>query len=243
MNQEYYTIQQLAEYLQIGVGVLMKEINRYLEVVKRSIGKGMETGIANSTFFQAQMGVWEAIHKSREQLSILALSQNGTYQAFLSKEVNSAVNNFNNSMKLAIEMAKLSQPTQPTVNVLNQNGIVQAGAAFIGPDEALKLAESSIAKQATLKLGSPAYIDFLEVQNNLTDPSIPNIQSDAQSESSVMAKAMRKRGASVDEEEDKALERKFRDFKVLDEDNDDEVILPRTEEHGHVEWNKLTLDK
>ena len=225
LNNDYYNVQQIADYLQIPVSSAMKEISRLMEVAKRQIGNMFKTDNGDSAIFQAQNFIWEAIHNSRKQLSTLAYRQGDEYVPFLSKEVNQAVANFNTAVKTALDLTKIMVPQKPTVQVLNQNNMAQVSHTYLGPDEALKLTEATMAKQASLALGSEGHLLLLEASNSLND-GLPDITSNAQNESAIMAKLMRKQGRedsgdiSVDEE------RKFRDFRTLDEDNEDEVQLP-----------------
>lgn len=217
INGVYMNLQQVANYIQVPMKEVMIDFQRLTDVINKRLGKLINEDTASGVIFQAQMGAWQTYHQATEQLNLLALSQNGQYQAFMSKEVNSAMSNVIQSMKLIADMAKLIQPTKPTVNVINNNNQAMISATYVGPDEALKLVEAQVAKSAQLQLGSEAHIRLLEASNSLYPDSIPNILSNAQSEEAIMAQTIKARSQKEADELSAMEERQFRDFKTVDE--------------------------
>lgn len=219
----FYTLLELSNILNTPDSILQRYINKYYENME-TIGQTQEA--LNSQMAWAR-GVQkmalnlalEGTHFAREQLLTLRFSQNGQYQPFISKEVNSAIKIYADSTKTIAEMAKGLQPSQPTISILNQQGIAVAQHAALGPLEAMKLIEAKMTETMGFEIGSEGHIHYL-INSPALIQGLPEVVATSNQEQELMALEVAKKASKADELSDLDIRsiHKFQDS-ILDEDD------------------------
>lgn len=211
INNKVYTIDQLAQYLNLSNKDIMLRMNKEMERIGNIYQDDEGKRLARVTFFTSLLKSVEIRALSEAQTRLLLASQGADYKPYISGEVNKSIANLINAQKPILDMIKLTMekstdnPILPNATTNNTQNI------YIGPDEAVRLIN---AKSQSI-LQDPEYLELKMGQFG----ALPDVNARNQDLTGI---GIRHNGTLPTEEEHKKLEREER--KVLQNRVPDELL-------------------
>lgn len=227
INGTFYTIQELSQALRTPESILQAYINEYYTNWSNTNQDDQLGLLARASLKSALFGSLESAQMALEQLSTLRFSQNGQYQPFISKEVNSALKNHMDAWKTVAELAEKLKPKAPSINILNQGGNAAIVHAQIGTTEALKLVEEKVKAMENFQLGSPGHMAYL-ASKSLQSEDIPNVVATEAQEQEIMAQLAKQKALEEEELGSRADLKKAKNLanSIVDDITEEAIIEP-----------------
>lgn len=169
VNNETYSISKMAEYLGMGIEVVMQVMNKVLLKVANIFDNQEDTNqrgqFARAQIFRSIFLSLENEALSKAQAELLIREQDGHYKPFLTSEVNRALGNLTQAQKPILDLLKLITDKDPTLLTgklpENQNESVK----YISTEQAIKLVRDNSASVIDNPQDTAAYLDFTDLPN------------------------------------------------------------------------------
>lgn len=226
LNGTYYSVDQMADYLNIPTIEVIRYMNKHLGYLQ-GIGANMTpediSGQLRELIFRAINGSLHHGRQAQDQYDLLYKAQGGTHKAFVSQTVNQALSNLFAADQNIMNVIRLAMPNQgsgPNNGTYSPFLANQASSpkdakdGYLTTESAVNLLE---AKDLTSLLGDEGLKQQLRLTHNLD--TMPEVRSNFQGTDAADAEQTETVDAEDELIVDKHVDRREQEFEDVDEIN------------------------
>lgn len=177
LNNTQMNLQELSNYVNLPMESILRLLGRNMSRLNDNLGGEQGAQLARVLNFQVLNFGLKIGTEAMAQLNVLKASQNGSYKAFLSSEVNKSIGNLVAAGKLQKDIADMfsnvAQLTKSGPNIaINNNLTATQSGQFLTTEKAIKLIQKEGTQSA---LESPSVIEDIEA--SYTTNPLPEVNA------------------------------------------------------------------